>query len=158
MKTTILYFILLPIFVAVMGGLILYYILGVGKKNFSSRFSSAQSIKILPPSLGGTDSLNLDNVARLQLYFPYDMNKVAFILNRAPVIELPFQSNEGFTAEGFKVISHKDAEIYTFSTAESIKEVKVGDRTFIVNLQSISKMNIENVSNAIEYKFGISEK
>ena len=42
-------------------------------------FSQTQSIKVLPPSMGGVDHLNLDNIARLKLYVPYSLENVTLL-------------------------------------------------------------------------------
>ncbi len=148
------------ILIIVIPSLILYYVFGIGKekRSFSSRFSSTQYIKLLPPSLGGTDYLNLDNVATLQLHIPYDINKITLLLNRIPVIELPPRSQGGFKIEGFKIVSHKNTEIYTFSTSNSTQKIKIGSRIFIITLKCISKIEVKDVPNAIQYEFGITEE
>ena len=140
-------------------GLTLHYIFGIGKNNkFSSRFSSEQNIKILPPSLGGIDYLNLDNIATLQLHVPYNMNEINLMLNLKPIVELASQSNEDFQIEGVKFISHEGSKIYKFSTSDNMQKIKIGERVFIVNLRKISKMNVKDVSVAMQYEFGINEE
>lgn len=141
-------------------GLILYYVFGIGKerKTFSSRFSSSQKIKILPPSLGGVDHLDLDNTSTLHLGNTYDMNHVTLTLNSMPVIELPLQSNDEFKIEGLKIIGNKNENVYTFSTYNNTQKIKTGNRLFVVTLKKISKMNVKDVPNAIEYDFGITEE
>ena len=151
--------IITEILISVIAGLILYFMFGIGKNNrFSSRFSSTQSIKILPPSLGGVDHLNLDNIATLQLHVPYDTSRITLMLNKMPVIELSPQISKGIKVESFLLISHEGARFYTFSTTDSTQKIPVAGRIFVVSLRKISKMDIWDAPSAIEFEFGISEE
>jgi hypothetical protein len=162
-------------------GLILYYIFGIGKSNpnntynvssqgqtggitagevniTTTKFSQSQSIKVLPPSLGGNDLLNLDNVAKLKLHVPFSMDSVTTLLD-VVVTNLPDQHTDNFSVEGTQYYNQTSGTQYIFDTTDNKRhEIAVGGRLFTVTLYSINKLNIPNVPVAIEYQFGISEK
>lgn len=121
-------------------------------------FSETQSIKVLPPSLGGNDRLNLDNVATLKLHVPYSDNSVTLLLD-VVVITLPSNTEGPIKTEGVKSYNHNSGTIYLFDIINNKRhEITISDRTFVVTLFSINKLDVPNVSYAIEYEFGISER
>jgi hypothetical protein len=122
------------------------------------KFSETQSIKVLPPSLGGNDTLNLDNVATLKLYGPsYSTTAVTLLLDVVP-IELPDKIDGNLQMEGAYTYNHLSAVKYTFDTAKNRRhEITTAGRTFAVTLQKIILLDVPGVSNALEYQFGISE-
>ena len=165
-----------------MVGLILYYVFDIGKNNPSNtytvfsqgqtggitagevnittttKFSQTQSIKVLPPSFGGNDSLNLDNIAKLKLHIPFSINLITMLLD-VVVTNLPDQHTDNFSVEGTQYYNQTSGTQYIFNTTNNKRhEIAVGGRIFIVTLLSINKLSIPNVPIATEYQFGISEK
>lgn len=127
----------------------------ISVRNF---FSDTQSIKILPSSLGGNDSLNLDNVATLQVHVPYTENSITLLLD-VVTTELPSISTESMTVEGVTTYNHRLGATYFFDTAEHKRHnISVGNRTFVVTLLGVKMLDVPNVPVAREYEFGISEK
>ncbi|MBU4142797.1 hypothetical protein KJ590_02230 [Patescibacteria group bacterium] len=120
-------------------------------------FSDTQSIKNLPPSLGGNDILNLDNLATLKLHVPYNENSLTLLLNVIPT-EMPTVKNESFTAEGIKIYNQNSGQSYFFNTIQNKShKIQIENRFFVVSLKEIKKLDIKNVSNPLEFIFGISE-
>lgn len=121
-------------------------------------FSQTQSIKVLPPSLGGNDSLSLDNVAILRLHVPYSLTSVTLLLDVVPT-SLPDQHNAALIVEGAQYYNQLSGKEYVFNTTNNKRyEIAVAGRVFIVTLLKVVKLNVENVPQALEYQFGISEK
>jgi len=121
-------------------------------------FSQTQSIKNLPPSLGGNSILKLDNVATLKLHNPYSMSSVTLLLDVVP-IDISIQHGPGMSIEGAKRSSLSGTVQYVFDVEQhKRREIAVAGRTFIVTLLEVKKLSMANVSNAIEWVFGISEK
>jgi hypothetical protein len=121
-------------------------------------FSEQQSIKVLPPSLGGNDVLNLNNLATLKLHVPYSEQGVTLLLDVVPE-EHPPVKNENFSVEGIRIYNHASGEKFFFDKEENKrKEITIGDRTFVVTLLKIKKLDFKNVAEPFEFVFGISEK
>jgi hypothetical protein len=117
-------------------------------------FSATQSINTLPHSLGGTEILNLDNVATLSLGAPSSMDMVTLFLGLAttyPNIRIP-----GMSIEDRKVMTIEKR--YVFDLKNRRQEVAVAGRTFIVTLLEIKILDEPRVAKPREYVFGISEK
>ena len=68
-------------------------------------FSSTQSIKVLPPRLGGKDTLTLENVATLRQFGPYTDFSVTLLLD-TPALRLPDKQTAGISIEGASVSPH----------------------------------------------------
>lgn len=123
-----------------------------------SLFSQTQSIKVLPSSLGGNSTLNLDNIATLILHVPYSMDSVTLLLDVVPVV-FPDRYSNLITIEDAQYYNQSNGKQYVFDTGKNKRhEIDIGGRIFIVTLLKIIKLNVAKVSNAIEYQFGISEK
>ncbi len=121
-------------------------------------FSQKQSIKTLPPGLGGIDYLNLDNVAILKHYFPSSSAKVTLLLDVVPTT-LPDEHNKNSILEGAQYYNQSSETKYVFDKEKNNRhEIFVGGRNFIVSLLKIHELNIPNVPGALEYEFGISER
>jgi len=121
-------------------------------------FSETQSIKVLPPSLGGIDHLNLDNAARLKLHAPYSLESVTLILDVVPTSVTP-KSTPGITVEGAQVYDHTSGTQYVFNKTQNKRhEITVSGRTFVVTLLHVKALDVPDVSRAIEFVFGITEK
>src|SRR4029077_19378268 len=96
--------------------------------NFISphHFSETQSIKILPPSLGGIDTLNLDNIATLKAWFNTHFG-ITLLLD-TPAIAFPPKIG----IEGAEVWQ-RDGKQYVFDLVNNQEqEVIVSGRTFII--------------------------
>jgi hypothetical protein len=118
-------------------------------------FSEKQSINTLPNSLGGKNTINLDNVAILSLGDPLSIKMATLYMG--PVVTYPNTTIPGKSVEDRKVIPFD--KMYIFDLAKNQRhEVVVSGRTFIVTLLEIKKLNVPNVPNPIEYVFGISEQ
>jgi hypothetical protein len=121
-------------------------------------FSQTQSIKVLPPSLGGVDYLNLDNIARLKLYVPYSREYVTLLLDIIPT-DMPSRSGSGIAVEGAQIYDQSLGVTYVFDKgAQKRHEITVAGRKFVVTLLQINQLDVPNVANPLEYVFGISEK
>ena len=121
-------------------------------------FSQTQSIKVLPPSLGGVNFLNLDNIAMLRLHVPYSLQSVTLILDIVPMSIIP-QTSPGVTVEGAQIYDQSQGTQYIFDTGLNKRhEISVSGRTFVVTLLQINQLSVPKVANPIEYVFGISEK
>jgi hypothetical protein len=122
-----------------------------------SAFSQTQSIKVLPPSLGGNMTLHLDNVATLRLAAPYSMEMATLALDVVP-IDMQVRHGPEVQVEGPQIYygSHQQ---YMFDVHQNKrKEIEVGGRTFTVTLIQVKRVPIANVGSPIEYVFGISER
>jgi hypothetical protein len=120
-------------------------------------FSSTQSIKILPPSLGGNDTLTLANVATLLLGPYYTAFGVTLFLD-TPALRLPDKQTAGISIEGARLSPYM-GKSYTFDMVQNQRqEVVVAGRTFIVTLMEVKKLEVPKVATPFEYVFGISEK
>lgn len=120
-------------------------------------FSDTQSVKILPPSLGGNMSLRLDTVGTLTVSGSYSLDSITMILNAVPM-EPSVRTSEGVTVEGARFFHHAGTTTYIFDTKKSKShEIEIGGRTFLVSLLEVSRPNVANVGNPLEYKFGICE-
>ncbi len=120
-------------------------------------FSETQFIRLLPPSLGGKDTLNLDNLATLTSHVPYDERGITLLLNVVPVEEPPSQ-NKNLHVEGLKSYHHTKEQEYVFDTENNKGHtISAEGRVFKVTLITIRRLNVQNVSSPIEYEFGISE-
>jgi hypothetical protein len=123
-----------------------------------SAFSQTQSIKVLPPFMGGNMTLTLDNVATLRLHLPYSMQMLTLLLDVVPM-DMRVVHNENIQVQGAQGYFHSGAATYTFDAQQRKRqEITVADRTFIVTLLKIGRLDISGVANPIEYVFGISEK
>jgi hypothetical protein len=121
-------------------------------------FSERQSIKVLPPFLGGNMTLRLDNVATLRLHAPYSMQLATMILDVVPM-DLAVQHSPNVSVDGAQGYFHSDSVTYVFDVNQNKrKEIVAAGRTFIVTLLEVKKIDRADVSNPIEYVFGISEK
>lgn len=121
-------------------------------------FSQTQSIKVLPPSLGGNMTLRLDNAATLRLAAPYSMQMLTLVLDAAPV-DLGVQTSPGVEVQGAQIYSHAGLSRYTFDVGpQKRQEITVTGRTFVVTLLEVKRPNVTGVANPIEYVFGISER
>jgi|ERR1700761_1523606 len=119
-------------------------------------FSATESIKLWPPFLGGTDTLNLDNVAILRVVVPLN-DQITLILN-STAIRMRDINKDGFQAQGIQLMARDGPEFLFDRTKSRRHEISVEGRTFVVILQDIFPRTIEGVANPIEYVFGISEK
>jgi hypothetical protein len=112
----------------------------------------------LPPSLGGVDYLNLDNIARLRLYVPYSKEYVTLLLDIIPT-DLPSRSGSGISVEGAQIYNQSLGVPYVFDKGTQKRhEITVAGRTFVVTLLQIKQLDVPNVAKPLEYVFGISEK
>jgi hypothetical protein len=122
-------------------------------------FSQTQSIKVLPPMLGGNIALKLDNVATMRLHAPYSLNLVTLILDAVPVDVSVSHNKPGLSIDGAQGCVHRGTEVYTFDIDQNKRrEVTVAGRTFILTLLEVRRLSMAGVANPLEYVFGISEK
>ena len=120
-------------------------------------FDETQSIKVLPPSLGGNHVLKLGNLATLRLHAPYSLGMTTLVLDAAP-ITLPDHRDETMAIEGL-AITKGSRTAYTFDTTKNKRhEINVAGRTYIVTLMESKRLDVPGVGNPIEYVFGITEK
>ena len=191
------------VIVTVVAALILYYVFGIGGPsspiqqthsgsgdnvgrdkntiiNQRPPYSATQVIDNLPPSLGGRDVLNLDNLATLRLLTPLEAGKITLLLDvvqyvttqetppveAAPptIEELPdgnFRVDISETldmSESLSVLAYSPEQKYVFDMDDNKRhEIPVGGRTFVVTLRKIQKLTTEGVNDTVEYEFGIAE-
>jgi hypothetical protein len=152
---------------AAVAAIALTYVLSLISDHFESEspiptvrtaFSATESIKMWPPFLGGTEMLNLDNVAVLRALTETN-DQITFALNSVPIrmrdIDTPDLKIQGAQ---FHIIKGDTPE-YLFDRDKNKRhEITVEGRTFVVILQDIVPRDIPNVASPIEYIFGISEK
>ncbi|MCF7835894.1 MAG: hypothetical protein K9M15_02115 [Candidatus Marinimicrobia bacterium] len=121
-------------------------------------FSDTQFVKLWPSSLGGVDRLNIDNIGTLKASAPYNENSITMYLNVTP-LELPPLKVEGrFETQDAQIYRHTDSQKYVFDTQQNKShKIVLENRIFIVTLNKIKRVELEKVSYAIEYEFGISE-
>ncbi|MFA7302479.1 MAG: hypothetical protein WC030_01905 [Candidatus Paceibacterota bacterium] len=145
--------------------------------SLASRHSAEQSLKLWPESMGGIDTLNLDNAARLEQCGSYDEQHVTLLMDstslRVPkprpgervdypdgtsVVINPDES-PAFKVEGLRMmIQPKIMQKYVFSLSEQPRHVIVTDhRRFVVSLATIKKHHLPEVAVALEYVFNINE-
>ena len=116
-------------------------------------FSTTQRINTLPRSLGGKRVLNLDNVATLRLFMPNTIDKVTLILDTTPMTFSDQASNI------YMEISTDLGPQYHFDNRDNKRhDIMVDGRTFTVTLFEIAKLKVQNITNPIEYVFGVSDK
>ncbi len=121
-------------------------------------FSEAQSIKVLPPFLGGNSTLRLANVGTLRLHTPYSMKLVTLILDVVP-FDLAVKSDPRIEVQGAQGYFHSASAQYVFDVDKNKRqEITVAGRTFIITLLEIKRLSMAAVANPIEYVFGVSEK
>jgi hypothetical protein len=121
-------------------------------------FSARQSIKVLPPFLGGNMNLRLDNVAVLRLHAPYSMQLVTLILDVVPM-DMSVNVSPGISIDGAQGYFHNPSAQYVFDVNQNKRrEIAVAGRTFVVTLLEVKRLSMAGVANPIEYVFGISEK
>jgi hypothetical protein len=122
-------------------------------------FSKTQSIKALPPFLGGNMNLKLDNVAILRLHVPYSMEMATLMLDVVPMDMAVRTSPPWIEVQGVQGYSDSGSTQYVFDVGQRKRqEITVVGRTFVVTLLEVKKLSMANVANPIEYVFGISEK
>lgn len=146
---------LIGVYLSPQGDNIFNFIQNISVRNF---FSDTQSIKVLPPSLGGNDQLNLDNVATLQLHVPYSESSITLLLD---VVTTSFQpaTSEGVTVEGARTYNHNSGTTYLFDTENNKRHrITIGERNFVVTLLRVKLLDVPDVPVAREYEFGISEE
>jgi len=78
-------------------------------------FSDSQFIRILPPSMGGNTTLNLDNVATLISHVPYSNSNVTLLLDVVP-LGMPDRHDETIRVEGMQYYNHTAGAEYIFDT------------------------------------------
>jgi hypothetical protein len=121
-------------------------------------FSETQSIKALPPFLGGNMNLRLDNVAILRLHVPYSMKSVTLVLDVVPM-DMSINVSPGISLDGAQGYFHGPSSEYLFDVDQNKRrEITVASRTFVVTLLEVRRLSMAGVANPIEYIFGISEK
>jgi hypothetical protein len=121
-------------------------------------FSSTQSIRMLPPSLGGNNVLSLDNAGVLRSHVPYSENSIALLLD-VVTIAMPSRTEQESVSEGIEYYNQNTGEVYVFDTDKNKRHrIVLGTRIFTVTLLKINLLKASNVPNAIEYQFGISEE
>jgi hypothetical protein len=122
-----------------------------------SAFSDTQSIKVLPPSRGGNETLRLDSIATMTL-FENSLTAITLALDSTPIsLQLPLPPNAPIVVEAptLTVLGKR----FTFDVAKNKRhEVEVQGRSFIVTLLEIRQLDVSGATNPIEYVFGISEK
>ena len=143
------------ILIGVAAGLILYFGFGIGREK--KRYASVQYIKILPPSLGGVDHIDLDDIAVLKLHAPSNMDRISFLLIDKPIVDWSYSQN-GIEVEGLNAMTHDNDKIYAFSVLDCERKIKIKGRQFVVTLKRISKLNVKSVPAAIQYEFGVKER
>ncbi len=122
-----------------------------------SLYSTTQYIKIWPSSLGGNDRLNLDNVITLKSIVPYNEQSITMLVGVVPIEEQPIK-NKSFETEDTQVIHHEDSSKFNFNVfTQKTHQIHTNGRTFIVTLNKVRKIPLQNVSLALEYEFSISE-
>lgn len=127
-------------------------------KTVRTAFSDTQFIRIMPSELGGNTTLNLDNVGTLKLHVPYSLDKITLLLDVVPV-SLPNRHDPSVEITDAEIYDHTTGKQYTFDTDKNHRqEIKIANRTFIVTLVGIKKLDVPHVPVATEYQFGISEK
>jgi hypothetical protein len=120
-------------------------------------FSSTQRINTL--YVGKDDALNLDNVATLRLFVPSNDSMVSLLLNSSPVVSTEEVKKGPYTSKGTAFIDMTNTTAYTFDTGlHKEHDVPVGNRTFVVTLLQINKLDSRVTAVPLEYVFGISEK
>jgi hypothetical protein len=121
-------------------------------------FSATQNIKLWAPSLGGSETLNLDNTAVLRVIGDASISQITLSLDTVPARLNDMGSPGKFKAEGLQFQIRDPSKEYLFDTDKNKRhEIKVEGRTFVVVLQDVFPRPKEG-SNAFEYFFGISEK
>jgi hypothetical protein len=121
-------------------------------------FSETQSIKVLPPFLGGNMNLRLDNVAILRLHTPYSMKFVTLVLDVVPM-DMSVNISPGISINGAQGYFHSPSAEYLFDVDQNKRrEITVAGRIFVVTLLEVKRLSMAGVANPIEYVFGISEK
>jgi hypothetical protein len=126
-------------------------------------FSAADSIKSWPCFLGGKSNLNIDNIAMLQADWtaPHNTREITLLLNSISLTEPSRKSVQGkFEVACWEVVMRdKDTRSFKFDIASNRRhEIRIDDRTYVVALLEVEKLEIKDVSDPLEYKFGISEK
>lgn len=105
---------------------------------------------------GGSDNLNLNNLAILQASVPYDKNSITLVLT-VPISH-PNNKGGGFATEGMVEFSSPPNNTYRFDIGDNkIQKIKIADKIFTVSLNKIVLLNIPNVAFPIQYEFGINE-
>ncbi len=144
--------------------------------NEVKKFSSNQSIRLWPERLGGSFSLDLDNLASLTYLTQIGETGIKLSLNSS-FVEIPSPvpgnnviktkenefivnplNNPRFEIKDFSVAIPDNNPTYEFDAAsQKVQYVEINKRRFTVTLNKIIKQNIPLVSSAVEYDFGISE-
>jgi len=122
-------------------------------------FSQRQSIKMLPSSMGGNNTLNLDNVATLRVGLSLtNRSDIITLFVDTPAISFPAKRTPAMSIEGAELSTHLGKE-YGFDMGKNQRqEIVVAGRTFIVTLLEIKQLDTPGVAAPIEYVFGITDK
>lgn len=122
-----------------------------------NQFSDGQKIIVAPPSLGGIDRLNLDNIATLKLDVPYGSDSITLRLD-VVTKELSVKTSPEILIEQAELFYHGNSGSYFFDIKSSFKHtIEIEGKKFVVKLLSIKNINIPDVPNAKEYSFSIRE-
>ncbi len=121
-------------------------------------FSETQTIRLLPPSLGGNDVLSIDSIATLKTHSHGSATSITLLLDVVPT-HLPDNSSDVVKTEGRQEYTHSKEAEYVFDSIKNKRhDIDIAGRVFTVSLLKISVLDVPNVSSAIEYLFGISER
>ena len=122
-------------------------------------FSATESIKLWAPSLGGNETLDLDNVAILRVVGPAASNQITLALDTVPVRLKDMEIPGKIKIESPQFQIRDPSKEYPFDGDKNKRhEIEIGGRTFIVVLKDIFPRTIEGVADPTEYVFGISER
>jgi hypothetical protein len=120
-------------------------------------FSDTQKIKVLPPSLGGNETLRLDNIATMTLV-ENSLTAITLALDSTPIslqLPLPPDAPIAIQAPTLTVLGKR----FIFDVANNKRQqVEVQGRSFSVTLLEVKQLDVPGATNPIEYVFGISEK
>jgi hypothetical protein len=121
----------------------------------SHHYSSKQTIKNIPTSVGGNDTLNLDNAGTLRtdVSEPETASEITLIQNATPM-KFPDKDLPGVKVRDLQVYtSAPNQKKFKFSfNNQTSHDVQASGRTFVVTLMEIKNYDVP------EYEFGISEK
>jgi hypothetical protein len=154
--------------------------IGGNKVIHKTPYTGVQTVCMLPPHLGGNDSIELDGVGRLHV-ISWTSSSVTLALVDTPSISADGiinkdvtlgPDNSGFKAKFFKsknfmtstpkMFTARDGETITLSLHSPIATVSISDRVFdlrLLGIKKVQKPTIEKVSDELmsAYEIGINE-
>ena len=107
--------------------------------------------------MGGNDRLNLDNAITLKSIPPYNEQSITMLVGVVPIEEQPIK-NKSFEATAIQTTYPGESPKYNFNIFnQKTHQITTNGRIFIVTLNKVRKIPLQNVSLALEYEFSISE-